>query len=196
MTTALLIIKAIWDFLCKVFLWVLSNKRWSLIIVLVLYGVFQTWQANSLANDLNGADAKCITQVNQVKAELNQYKADQKEANEKAKTNAITQEKTWAEKLLKVEQNASKKIQDAAAAASALDLANRGLSEQISIANQRLSTASRQTIVDYAVTNGELLEACTTEYRAMAEKADGHAIDTERLSQAWDVVASEVKPSS
>lgn len=195
MTTALLIIKAIWDFLCKVFLWVLSNKRWSLIIVLVVYGAFQTWQSNSLANDLNSADAKCTAKVNQAKDELKQYKADQKEAIETAKTTVATQQQKWAEQLLKVEQNASKKIQDAVAAASAAQLANRGLSEQISRANERLSSASKETIVDYAVANGALLEACTAEYRAMAEKADGHAVDAERLSQVWDVVASEEKLS-
>lgn len=192
MTTALLIISAIWRFFCACFWWVLSNKRWALIIVLVIYGLFQTWQSNSLANDLNKAGAVCDEKVNQVQAELKQYKADQTEANAKAKTDAITQEKTWAEQLLKVEQNASQKIQDAAAAASAAQLANYGLSEQIRRANERLSSASKETIVDYTVANGELLEACTTEYRAMAEKADGHAIDAERLSQAWDVVA---KPS-
>lgn len=193
MISALAILSAIWRFFCACFWWVLAHKRWSLIIVLVIYGVFQTWQANSLANDLNNTDAKCTTQVNQVKAELKQYKADQTEANSKAKTDAITQEKTWAEQLLKVEQNANQKIQDAAAAARAAELANHGLSEQISRANQRLSTASKETIVDYAVANGALLEACTAEYRAMAEKADGHAVDAERLSQAWDVVAETKK---
>lgn len=34
---------------------------------------------------------------------------DQAEANQKAKTDAITKKKTWSEQLLKVEQNASKK---------------------------------------------------------------------------------------
>ena len=152
MTTTLLIIKAIWDFLCKVFLWVLSNKRWSIIIVLLIYSLFQTWQSNSLANDLNKAGAVCTEKVNQVKADFDKYKADQTEANTKAKIDAITREKTWAEQLLKVEQNASKKIQDAAAAARSVDVANRGLSEQISRANQRLSTTSSEAIADYAKT--------------------------------------------
>lgn len=195
MISTIAILSAIWRFFCACFLWVLAHKRWSLIIVLVLYGVFQTWQVNRLASDLNNADAKCTTQVNQAKAELKQYKADQTEANAKAKTVAIVKEKTWAEQLLKVEQDANQKIQNATAAARAAELANRGLSEQISRANQRLSAASKETIVDYAVANGALLEACTAEYRAMAEKADGHAIDAERLSQAWDAVVSEVKPS-
>ena len=193
MTTALLILKAIWNFLGKVFIWIMSNKRWSLIIILVIYGLFQTWQSNSLANDLNSADAKCTTQVNQVKADFDKYKADQKTAIETAKITVATQQQKWAEQLLQVEQNASKKIQDAAAAARSIDVANRGLSQQISRANQRLSSASKETIIDYTVANGELLEACTAEYRAMAEKADGHAVDAERLSRAWDVVAETNK---
>ena len=106
---------------------------------------------------------------------------------------AVNKEKTWAEQLLKVEQDASKKIQTAAASASAAQLANHGLSEQINRANQRLSTASKQTLIDYSTTTGKLLEACTAEYRTMAEKADGHAINAERLSRAWDVVAETNK---
>lgn len=35
------------------------------------------------------------------------------------------------------------------------------------------------------MTNSELLEACTAEYRSMVEKADGYAIDVERLSNIW-----------
>lgn len=195
MTTTLLIIKAIWDFLCKVFLWVLSNKRWSIIIVLLIYSLFQTWQSNSLANDLNKAGAVCTEKVNQVKADFNKYKADQTEANTKAKIDAITREKTWAEQLLKVEQNASKKIQDAAAAARSVDVANRGLSEQISRANQRLSTTSSEAIADYAKTCNLVLEDLAVQGGRIAQAADGHEIDAERLEESWDVVASEEKPS-
>jgi hypothetical protein len=99
MTIALLIIKAIWDFLVKVFIWIMSNKRWSLIIILMLYSLFQTWQVNSQANDLNKADAKCATKVNQAKDELKQYKVDQKEAIETAKTTVATLQQKWSEKL-------------------------------------------------------------------------------------------------
>ena len=195
MTTTLLIIKAIWDFLCKVFLWVLSNKRWSIIIVLLIYSLFQTWQSNSLANDLNKAGAVCTEKVNQVKADFDKYKADQTEANTKAKIDAITREKTWAEQLLKVEQNASKKIQDAAAAARSVDVANRGLSERISRANQRLSTTSSEAIADYAKTCNLVLEDLAVQGGRIAQAADGHEIDAERLEESWDVVASEEKPS-
>jgi len=64
-------------------------------------------------------------------------------------------------------------------------LAASGLSKQLGEANKRLSTAPRETIIEYTITNSELLEACTAEYRSMAEKADGHSIDVERLSGAW-----------
>lgn len=195
MTTALLIIKAIWDFLCKIFLWVLSNKRWSLIIVLLIYSLFQTWQANSLANDLNSADAKCATKVNQVQADFDKYKADQKTAIETAKTTVAKQQQKWTEQLLKVEQNARKKIQDAAAAASALDLANHRLSEQISTANQRLSSANSEDITEYAKTCNLVLEDLATEGGRISKAADGHEIDAEKLEEALNVVASGVKPS-
>ena len=92
---------------------------------------------------------------------------------------------TWSAKIIEVEQNAIKKIQDANAAARSADLAASGLSKQLSEANKRLSTAPHQTIIEYTVTNSELLEACTAEYRSMAEKADGHAIDAMKLSESW-----------
>ncbi|MHA3117233.1 hypothetical protein E0H86_07055 [Acinetobacter sp. ANC 4635] len=88
MILALAILRAIWRFFCACFWWVLSNKRWALIIVLVIYGAFQTWQSNSLANKLNSADAKCAVKVNKAKDELKQYKADQKEAIETANDKA------------------------------------------------------------------------------------------------------------
>lgn len=58
---------------------------------------------------------------------------------------------------------------------------------QLGEANKRLSTAPRETIIEYTITNSELLESCTAEYRSMAEKADGHAIDVERLSGTWPI---------
>ena len=155
-----------------------NNKRWTLIILLLIYGLFQTWQSNSLAGDLNKAEANCDVRVAEAIAPY-------ETAITKAKEQKAITEKAWSDKYIEVEQNAIKKIQDANAAARSADLAASGLSKQLSEANKRLSTAPRQTIIEYTITNGELLEACTAEYRSMAEKADGHAIDVERLSEAW-----------
>lgn len=155
-----------------------NNKRWTLIIFLLIYALFQTWQSNSLTGDLNKAKANCDVRVAEAIAPY-------ETAITKAKEQKAITEKAWSDKYIEVEQNAIKKIQDANAAARNADLAASGLSKQLSEANKRLSTAPRQTIIEYTITNSELLEACTAEYRSMAEKADGHAIDVERLSEAW-----------
>ena len=155
-----------------------NNKRWTLIIVLLLCLFFQAWHVNGLAGDLRKAETACDVRV--AKA-IKPYE----DAIDQAQTEKATIMKTWSDKYIEVEQNAIKKIQDANAAARSADVAASGLSKQLSEANKRLSTASHQTIIEYTITNGELLEACTAEYRSMAEKADGHAIDVERLSEVW-----------
>ena len=138
----------------------------------------QLIQVNSQAGDLT-------------KAEQVKYKAvaeaikPYQDAIAKAKEQKAITEKAWSDKYIEVEQNAIKKIQDANAAARSADLAASGLSKQLGEANKRLSTAPKQTVIEYTVANSELLEACTAEYRSMAEKADGHAIDVERLNGAW-----------
>ena len=107
------------------------------------------------------------------------------DAIDQAQKEKVTIMQTWSAKIIEVEQNAIKKIQDANAAARSADLAASGLSKQLSEANKRLSTAPKETIIEYTITNSELLETCTAEYRSMAEKADGHAIDAMRLSESW-----------
>lgn len=161
-----------------------DNKRWSLIIVLLFVILCQMIQANSQAGDLAKAE-----QV-KAKAVADAIKPYQ-DAIEKAKEQRVITEKAWSDKYIEVEQNAIKKIQEANAAARSADLAASGLSKQLSEANKRLSSVPKETIIEYTIANSELLEACTTGYRSMAEKADGHAIDVERLSGAWP----EEKPS-
>lgn len=162
--------------------WIWNNKRWTLIILLLIYGFFQTWQSNSLAGDLSKAKADCKSKVQQ---EVDKAVKPYQDAITNAKVQKAITEKAWSDKYIEVEQNAIKKIQDANAAARSADMAAYGLSKQLSEANKRLSAAPRQTIIEYTITNGELLEACTAEYRSMAEKADGHSIDVERLSEVW-----------
>ena len=158
--------------------------KW-IILVLLLFMSRYMWYCNSLAGDLHNAEAAC--DVRMAKA-IKPYE----DAIDQAQKEKATIMQTWSDKYIKVEQNAIKKIQDANASARAADVAASGLSKQLSEANKRLSSASHQTIVEYTITSNELLEACTAEYRSMAEKADGHAIDVERLNEVWPVE----KPSS
>jgi len=153
-------------------------KYWIAIAVLSFICLGQLAYTNHLSGKLQEAEAKCDVRV--AKA-LKPYE----DAIDQAQTEKATIMQTWSDKYIKVEQNAIKKIQDANASARAADVAASGLSKQLSEANKRLSSVSHQTIVEYTITNSELLEACTAEYRSMAEKADGHAIDAKRLSDAW-----------
>ncbi|QQC86891.1 hypothetical protein I9054_011075 [Acinetobacter bereziniae] len=43
----------------------------------------------------------------------------------------------------------------------------------------------KETIIEYTNTNSDILQNCITEYRTVAEKADGHAADAERLMGEW-----------
>ena len=58
-----------------------NNKRWTLIIVLLLCLFFQAWYVNSLAGDLRNAEIACNGRVEQ---ELKPYKDAEKAAQEKA----------------------------------------------------------------------------------------------------------------
>ena len=151
--------------------------KW-IILVLLLFMTGYVWYCNSLAGDLRNAETACDVSVAKT---IKPYE----DAIDQAQKEKATIMQTWSAKIIEVEQNAIKKIQDANAAARSADVAASGLSKQLSEANKRLSTTSHQTIIAYTVTNSELREACTAEYRSMAEKADGHAIDVERLSEAW-----------
>ena len=153
-------------------------KYWIAIAVLSFICIGQLAYTNHLSKKLLVAGEQCNERV-----------AKAIEPYETALTNAKEQkaitEKAWSDKYIEVEQNAIKKIQDANATARSAELASNGLSKQLSEANKRLSSASHKTIVEYTITSSELLESCTAEYRTMAEKADGHAIDVERLSGSW-----------
>jgi len=134
--------------------------KW-IILVLLFFITGYVWYCNSLAGDLHNAETVCDERV--AKA-IKPYE----DAIDQAQEEKATIMQTWSDKYIEVEQNAIKKIQDANAAARSADLAASGLSKQLSEANKRLSTAPKETIIKYAITNSELLEACTAEYQQMA----------------------------
>ena len=163
-------------------------KYWIAIAVLSFICLGQLAYTNHLSGKLQKAETACDVRITKA------IKPYQTAINTAQEQKAIT-EKVWSDKYIEVEQNAIKKIQDANAAARSADVATSGLSKQLSEANKRLSTASHQTIIEYTFTGNQLLEACTAEYRSMAEKADGHAIDVERLSEVWPSSEGFILPS-
>ncbi|MDA3502617.1 hypothetical protein MKL32_13785 [Acinetobacter sp. AOR34_HL] len=94
-------------------------------------------------------------------------------------------EQVWSQDLLESERNANKNLQVALAAASDSALAVDRLSKQISDTDKRLSTGSNQAIIEYAKTCNFVLKTMADRGGKIAAAADGHAIDAERLDQAW-----------
>ena len=81
-----------------------NNKRWTLIIVLLIYAVFQTWQSNSLTGDLKKAKADCKTKVQQeVDKAVKPYKDAEQEAQERAQKAGEDYEQTKETERVKTE---------------------------------------------------------------------------------------------
>ncbi|QPF35624.1 hypothetical protein H0S57_03065 [Acinetobacter johnsonii] len=100
-------------------------------------------------------------------------------------------EQAWSQELLESERNANKNLQVALAAASDSALAVDRLSKQISDTNKRLSSGTHEAIVEYGKTCNFVLKTMADRGGAIAAAADGHAIDAEKLDQAWP---QQVKP--
>lgn len=144
-----------------------------LLLTLIGLGV-QTWRASTWQKYYDTLDAKYQTDL--AKAEA---------LTEKAKADALAKEKQWSEKLLKAEiqhrEDIKHIIADSNSAKSAIDR----LSKQIDTASSRMSTATRETIIEYSNASGVVLEKCVNEYRAVAQRADEHAADAKRLNESW-----------
>lgn len=128
-----------------------------------------------------------------VENEFSDYRKAQTILTEKAKVKAKEQELLWQKKLTEAQANANKKIAEANDAKRNADAAANRLSKQLSTANKRLSEATRETAIEYAVTSNTVLESCIAEYRDMAEKADGHAIAQMTLEDAWPVDSNQAQ---
>ena len=66
-------------------LFVWSNKRWTIIILLLIYGFWKTWQHNDAVGDLRKARSACETTVKiEIEKAVKPYKDAEKLAAEKA----------------------------------------------------------------------------------------------------------------
>ncbi|KXZ68747.1 hypothetical protein AVENLUH13518_02907 [Acinetobacter venetianus] len=134
----------------------------------------QTWRLSSTQSDYELLNAKYQTDL-----------AKSEALTEKAKAGAIKAEKKWSEKLLTAEINHNEQVQKILADSNDAKSAIDRLSKQINTASGRMSTATKETIIEYANASGDVLEKCVNEYRTMAQRADEHAADAKRLSDAW-----------
>ena len=134
----------------------------------------QSLRVNHFKNEFTLLDAKYKTEVAEAKA-----------LAEQAKASAALKEKQWSEQQLKAEQNYNAKIKQIEFDSRLANASADSLSKQLKVASSRLSSATKETIIEYTTANSDVLQDCITEYRTMAEKADGHAADAERLIETW-----------
>ena len=153
-----------------------------MIIVLLLYSVWQTAQLNSLAGDIKKLKVECQYKV---KTEVTKAVKPYEQAIVKAQAEALAKEKMYQSNLLKAEQNANQKIKAANDDAVTADRAANSLSKQLSEAKRSLSSASRETIIKYITIQSDVFEQCTAEYTKMARSCDAERIDKEKLIDAW-----------
>ena len=153
----------------------------TVIIVLTVFLLFaigafgvEFWRVNHFKSEYTLLNAKYKTEAAEAKAMV-----------EQAKASAALKEKQWSEQQLKAEQNYNAKIKQIESDADIAQSSADSLSKQLKVANSRLSSASKETIIEYTTANSDILEKCITEYQEVAKAADGHAADAVRLREAW-----------
>lgn len=160
-------------FLAKFYETVIITMAVFLLLAITALGV-QSWRVNHFKSEFTLLDAKYKTEVAEAKAMA-----------EQAKASAALKEKQWSEQQLKAEQNYNAKIKQIESDSRIANASADSLSKQLKIASSRLSSATKETIIEYTNTSSDILENCITEYRTVAEKADGHTADAEKLIEAW-----------
>ena len=160
----------------------LAIKNWKFIVMVAL--------AISLAFSIISCTGKSH-QIDLLTSQKTLAETQRDLARSESAAASLETEKVWAHQLLESEQNANKNLQVALAAASDSALAVDRLSKQISDTDKRLSTGSNQALIEYAKTCNSVLETMAVRGGAIAKSADEHAIDAERLEQAWP---QQVKP--
>ena len=160
----------------------LAIKHWKFIVMAAL--------AIALAFSVISCTSKSH-QIDLLESQKTLAESQRDLARSESAAASLETEKVWAHQLLESEQNANKNLQVALAAASDSALAVDRLSKQISDTDKRLSTGSNQALIEYAKTCNSVLETMADRGGAIAKSADEHAIDAERLDQAWP---QQVKP--
>lgn len=160
----------------------LAIKNWKFIVMAAL-AIALAFSVTSCTNKSHQID---LLESQKTLAETQRDLLASQRANEVHEV-----EQAWSQELLESERNANKNLQVALAAASDSALAVDRLSKQISDTNKRLSSGTHEAIVEYGKTCNFVLKTMADRGGKIAAAADGHAIDAERLDQAWP---QQVKP--
>jgi hypothetical protein len=126
------------------------------------------WRLNAKISQLNQNHATALTKA---------FEASQ------AETARMQREKDDA--IAKAQETART---NAAAAANARRERDR-LRNELSASRAALASSTAASVIDYADTLTTVFDQCIREYLDMAEKADGHALDAQKLYDGWKGIA-------
>lgn len=83
---------------------ILNNKRWTLIIILLLFSFWKTWQTNDYAGEIARADLACKAKIeNEVAKAVKPYKEAEEAAKDKAQKASEDYEQTKEAERVKTE---------------------------------------------------------------------------------------------
>lgn len=119
--------------------------------------------------------------IEKQKQEHISYVQTQTELNLKAQITAGEKEKEYQNQIILAERKYSEKLKQISHDTRIAESHANSLSKQLATANKRLSTATREASDQYTKTLSNVFDQCVTEYRKVAERADGHEADAERL---------------
>ena len=151
-------------------------QYWKVVLLgLLLVFIFALLAA---LNAKNGKIAK-------LQAEHAQYIEQSELALLKANIVSKTIAEKYQAKLAEANQNAITQIKAANDAANSARDAVTSLRKQTANASAKLPTATNEAAIDYAIACGAVLDTMAEAGGRISAKADGHAIDAERLSESW-----------
>lgn len=147
-------------------------KSYWLYAVSVLVGAWLAWLVQEIR--LDG-----------VKVEFATYKAQVEQQAVEARYAALKQKEAWIKEKEDAEVNAVLREAQLRSERDRAVAAGRRLRDDLTTLRLRLPHAIPSAVLATADTLAALLDQCQTDYRAMAEVADGHREDIRTLIDAW-----------
>lgn len=123
--------------------------------------------------------------LDSVKTDFAGYKSQVEQQAVEARQAALKQKEQWIKEKEDAEQKAAEREATLRTERDAALGAGRRLRDDITALRVRLPNAIPSAVLATADTLAALLDQCQTDYRGMAEIADGHASDVQTLIDAW-----------
>lgn len=147
-------------------------KSYWLYAVSVLVGAWLAWLVQEIR--LDG-----------VKVEFATYKAQVEQQAVEARYAALKQKEAWIKEKEDAEVNAVLREAQLRSERDRAVAAGRRLRDDLTTLRTRLPHAIPSAVLATADTLAGVLDQCQSDYRALAEVADGHLEDTRTLIDAW-----------